>query len=97
MNKRLIELHQQRGRLLERIAGQRASLARQLVPWQKASDAGHRVVVLMAGVVQYLRNHPLPVLLAVSAWVLFKPRRAWRWLWRGVGLWRSWRALRAWL
>ena len=37
MNKSLVELHQQRGRLLERIASQRVTLARQLGPLQNAS------------------------------------------------------------
>ncbi|MFC5519729.1 YqjK family protein [Polaromonas jejuensis] len=97
MSKRLTELHQQRGRLLERIAHQRAGLALQLLPLQKASDAGHRVFTLISAGLQYLKSHPLPVMLAVSALLLFKPRRAWRWLWRGVGIWRRWRALRGWL
>ncbi|MDO8719794.1 MAG: YqjK family protein [Polaromonas sp.] len=97
MKNSLLELHQQRGRLRERIASQRATLAQQLVPLQNASDAGQRIVSLVRGGVQYLKSHPLPVLLALSALVLLKPRRALRWAGRGVALWRSWRALRAWV
>lgn len=97
MNPSLIELHQQRGLLLERIASQRAALAWQLQPLRSASDTADRVLALLRGGVEYLKSHPLPVALAALALVLLKPRRAWRWAARGVVLWRSWRALRAWL
>lgn len=97
MSKNLIELHQQRGRLLERVASERTTLARQLLPLQAASDTGSRVVALLRGGVQYLKSHPLPVTLAILALILLKPRRAWRWAGRGLFLWRGWRALRAWL
>jgi hypothetical protein len=97
MNKSLIELHQQRGRLIERITSQRATLTRELAPLQAASDAGSRVLALLRGGVQYLKSHPLPVVLVVLTLVLLKPRRAWRWAGRGLFLWRSWRVLRAWL
>jgi hypothetical protein len=97
MNKSLFELHQQRGRLLERIASQRATLARQLGPLQNVSDASSRVFALLRGGLEYLKSHPLPVALAVLALVLLKPRRAWRVLQGGLLLWRRWRVLRAWL
>lgn len=97
MNKSLVELHQQRGQLLERIASQRVRLARQLVPLQNASEASSRVFALLRDGVQYLKSHPLPVVLAIAALVLLKPRRAWRWLQGGLLLWRRWRVLRAWL
>lgn len=97
MTKRLVELHLQRGRLLERIASQRATLAQQMAPLQKAADTGSHLVALLQGGVQYLKGHPLPVVLAVLTLVLLKPRRALRWVGRGVFWWRSWRTLRAWL
>lgn len=97
MKNSLLELHQQRGRLRERIASQRAALAQQLEPLQHASDAGQRIFSLVRSGVQYLKSHPLPVLLALSALVLLKPGRAWRWAGRGLALWRSWKVLRAWL
>lgn len=97
MNQSLIELHQQRGQLIERIASQRATLARQWQPLQRASDTGSRVLALLRDGLQALKNHPLPVALAALALVLMQPRRAWRWAGRGLFLWRSWRALRAWL
>ena len=97
MNKSLVELHLQRGRLLERIASQRTTLAQQLIPLKNASETGSRIYSLLRDGVQRLKKHPLPVVLAVVALVLFKPTRAWRWLRRGVVLWRSWRLLRAWV
>lgn len=97
MNKSLVELHQQRGRLLERIASQRMTLARQLEPLQNASETSSRVFALLRGGVQYLKSHPLPVALAIAALVLLKPRRAWRGLQGGLFLWRRWRVLRAWV
>jgi hypothetical protein len=97
MKNSLLELHQERGRLRERIASQRATLAQQLVPLKNASDAGQRIVSLVRSAMQYLKSHPLPVLLALTTMVLLKPRRTWHWLGRGVALWRSWRVLRAWL
>jgi hypothetical protein len=97
MKNSLLKLHQERGRLRERIASQRATLAQQLVPLKNASDAGQRIVSLVRSAMQYLKSHPLPVLLALTTMVLLKPRRTWHWLGRGVALWRSWRVLRAWL
>lgn len=97
MRQRLIELHQQRGQLRERIASQRATLGRQLLPLQAASDTGSRVLALLHSGVQFVKSHPLPVTLTVLALLLLKPRRAWRWASRGLFLWRSWRALRVWL
>jgi hypothetical protein len=97
MKNSLLELQQQRSLLRARIASQRATLAQQLEPLQQVSDAGQRLVTLARSGVAYLKSHPLPVLLALSALVLLKPRRAWRWLGRGVALWRSWKLLRAWL
>ena len=97
MKNSLLELQQQRGRLRERIASQRTALAQQLAPLQNASDAGQRIVARLRSGMAYLKSHPLPLLLALSALVLLKPRRTWRWVGRGVALWRSWKVLRAWL
>lgn len=97
MTKTLADLHEQRGRLLERIAGQRIALGQQLAPFQRASDTGEQLFTLLQSAVQSLKRHPLPVLAGVTALIVLRPRRAWRWLGRGVGMWRSWRTLRAWL
>ncbi|MBC7610781.1 MAG: hypothetical protein H7228_14620 [Polaromonas sp.] len=94
--KNLAQLQLERGLLLERISGQRATLVLQLAPWQKASDAGQRTVALFRGGVQYVKDHPLAILLAVSALVVFRPSSALRWAQRGLFVWRSWRSVRAW-
>lgn len=95
MDKRLAELHVERGRLIERIASQRISLASQLVPLHKATAAGERAAHLFQGLVQYLKDRPLPVLMVAAALMLFKPKGAWRWAQRGLFVWRAWRAWRA--
>ncbi len=97
MDKRLAELHRERGELLRRITAQRASLADQLAPLQKASSIADRAVGLMRSGLQYLRDHPVAIALAVSLLGLRKPARSWRWLQRGLFVWRSWRTLKAWL
>ena len=97
MNKKLIELHQQRGRLQERIASQRASLAQQCAPLVRVSNTSSRIFNGLRVGVQYLQQHPLPVALSVLVLALLKPRRAWRWGKRGLYLWRKWQVLRSWV
>ena len=97
MDKRLTELHRERIELLKRIVVQRASLTEQLAPLHKASSIADRAVGLAGTVLRYLREHPVAVALAVSALGLRKPLRSWRWLRRGISVWRSWRTLKAWL
>lgn len=95
MDERLVELQRERGRLIERIASQRLTLASQLGPFRKVAAAGDRAASLLQGLVRYLKDRPLPVLVLAAALVLSRPKVAWRWAQRGVWLWRSWRALRA--
>ena len=97
MNKQLLALHQERGRLLERIAYQRALLAVQLEPLQKASYAGSRIIAVAQAGFEYLRSHPLGVLAVVSTVVLLRPKASWRLLQGGLMAWRSWRRVRAWV
>ena len=96
MSKRLDQLHRERGQLIERIASQRAVLASQLVPLQKFAATGDRAVGLIDGLTRYVRQHPLPVLVAAAALVLLKPKVAWRWAKRGLFVWRSFRSWRSW-
>ena len=97
MNKKLLALYQERGRLLQRVAYQRAMLAVQLEPLQKASDTGNRVIMVAQAGFAYLRSHPVGVLAALSALVLLRPSGSWRLLRRGLMLWQSWRRISAWL
>ena len=95
MDKRLAELHRERGQLIERIAGQRMILSTQLVPLQQVAGAADRAASLLQGLVRYVKDRPLPVLMVAAALALFKPKGAWRWAQRGLFVWRTWRALRA--
>ena len=97
MSKSLAELHEERGRLRERITGQRSLLAQQFGPMQSMSDAGGRVLAWFARGAHYLQTHPLALLGALSVLALVRPSRAWRWAQRGVFVWRSWRMASAWL
>jgi hypothetical protein len=94
MEKRLIELHQQRGRLIERIATQRGTLARQLAPVRATLDTTDRALAVVRDSVCYLRQHPAAVAALAAALFAWKPRMLWRWLRRVFLVWRSWRALR---
>lgn len=94
MPDRLTELHEQRGRLLERIAYQRSTLARQFVPVQDALRIGDRATgALHQGRDFLLRNSTASSLLLLSL-LLFRPRTAWRWGRRGFIAWRTWSGLR---
>ena len=94
MDKRLAELHRERGQLIGRIASQRLTLASQLEPLKKVAAAADRAASLLQGLVRYVKERPLPVLMVAAALVLFKPKSAWRWTQRGLFVWRTWRALR---
>lgn len=93
MQDKLIELHQQRGRLLERIASQRQLLVQQMAPLQGALDVSDRTARLVQDAKAFVQNHPLGVALAIAALVVFKPRTVLRWTQRGLFAWRTWRGL----
>jgi hypothetical protein len=95
MSRRLDDLLLRRGRLLERIAGQREALRRDAEPVTLALS---RIDFAIAGVgagVEYLRQHALAASLAVGSILLFKRRAAWRWAGRAFALWKSWQAVRS--
>ena len=94
MNQRLNELHLQRGRLLERIATQRAALGRELVPVRATLDTTDRLLARVRASVDYLKAHPAVVALAFAALVIIKPRRTLRWSRRAYAVWQTWRILR---
>ena len=97
MQDRLIELHQQRGRLLERIAEQRNTLSRQLEPLQGVLNISDRVSDRAARLVQdgkgFVQQYPLAIAAVVAAVVLLKPRTVLRWTQRGIAAWRTWRSV----
>ena len=82
-----VELALKRGRLQERIAAQRATLAAQVVPdrwWLATAD---RAVALGRSGVAYIRTHPLQVGAAFALLAILRPRRVWRWSRRAFIAW----------
>ena len=93
MQQRLIELQQQRGRLLERIANQRALLVTQTQPITRVLQFGDRVGEVAAQCKRTALEHPVAVAVVVGAVVLLRPRTVYRWARRGFFAWRSWGAV----
>lgn len=101
MSKSLAELQRQRGQLTERIAHQRAALARDVAPLKAACDTTDWVLATVRDTFrqtsQLVQRHPAATAGLVAALIALKPRRVVRWLGRAIVVWRSWRTLRQWL
>lgn len=95
MQKRLIELQLQRGRLLERIANQRHVLAVQTRPVARVMDVGDRVSSFTDQCKLFALQHPLAVTAVVAAVVVLRPGSVMRWTRRGLFAWRTWAGLRS--
>ncbi len=93
MQEKLIELHQQRGRLLERIAAQRQVLSQQLAPLQIAVGVSDRTARMVQDAKAFVQKHPLGLGLALLALVVLRPQTVLRWTQRGLFAWRAWRGL----
>ena len=93
LDRRLLELHVQRGRLQERIATQRTQLAQQWAPVGRVLHVARSVRLAVRAGIIYLLQHPLAASATLAGIVLLKPRSVWRWGVRGLFVWRSWRAL----
>jgi hypothetical protein len=90
MNEKLLELAARRGALSVRIAAQRAALTQHstgLAVLLSKGDAALRGL-------DWLKQHPLAVGVAVAAAVVIRPRRTWRLVRRGFIVWRGWRIVR---
>lgn len=94
MNQQLIEIGIRRGRLIERIATQRAILGRRVQPVHDVLDAADRTLAAVRTGTHYVKSHPGMVASVAALLVVLKPRRAWRWGRRTFIAWRTWRALR---
>ena len=94
MHDRLIELHQQRGRLLERIGTQRAALARQIAPLQHTFNLPDRIAATARRARDTVRAHPLVMTTAIVALVVLRPMQLLRWTQRGLLAWKTWRTMR---
>ena len=95
MQARLIELHQQRGRLLERIAHQRQALAHQVEPLLGPLALPGRLAAMLDNTRLFVRDHPYLVGTVAVAIVVLRPRLVLRWARRGLLAWRTWRSMRA--
>ena len=94
MQTRLIELHQQRGRLQERITQQRRQLGEQLGPLQGALALPQRIGRVPQEAMAFARQHPLLVGGVAVGLVVLRPRVVLRWAGRAVAAWRTWRTVR---
>lgn len=94
MQKLLVELHLQRGRLLERIGTQRSALAQQLAPLQNTFALPQRLAAAAQQGREYVRAHPLVMTAAIAALVVLRPGQVLRWSQRGLLAWKAWRTLR---
>lgn len=90
MNPKRLELATRHGALRARIDEQRRTLARNTQPIQMALSRGD---VVLHGV-DWLRQRPAALGVAVAAVLVARPRRAWRWARRGFFLWRGWNSIR---
>lgn len=97
MPKSLTELHEQRGRLRERIAAQRSALSRQMAPVQQVLALGDRAVQAGRDAADTASRHPVALAVAAAVLLAFKPRTVWRWGKRGLLLWRGSQLLSRWL
>lgn len=95
MQQRLIELQLQRGRLLERIAQQRDTLAQQTAPVSRVLHIGDRVADIVRDCKRTVIQNPLTTAAVLGAVVVMGPRRVLRWSQRGFLAWRSWNTVRS--
>jgi hypothetical protein len=91
VNANLIRIREQRARLIERSAGQRASITEDI------AGLATPIAVVDRGLaaVQFVRERPLLLALAGAALVVLQPKRALGRIRTVVTLWQSWRMLRA--
>ena len=93
MNNRLSEIQLRRGRLLERIAAQRASLAQEVRPVRAVLQKTDRVAGRIRSFTDYVKQHPTIATMAVAGLVVMKTGRVLRWSRRAFFAWQSWRVL----
>lgn len=94
MNRRLNDLHLQRGRLLERITTQRILLNNAMPPVQHALHTTDRVLACAQAGMAYIKRHPAIVTLAVATLFIFRIKRIVHLARKGFLLWKTWQALR---
>ncbi len=85
MNRRLAAIEAKRARLLERAAREREYLAQTLQSWSQPLAFVDRCI----GAVRYVLSRPPLVVAAVFVVALRRPRGAFRWARRALGLWQG--------
>ena len=85
------ELQLRRGRLLERIAVQRATLARDAEPLGAALHKTDQLIVRARAAADYLKRHSGVAALGVAALLVMRGGGLVRWGRRGFFAWRLWR------
>lgn len=94
MQKRLIELGEQRGRLRERIAHQRRALAHDIQPLVAPLSLPARMASAVRQGRDFLMAHPYLLGTVTVGLLVLKPRLVMRWAQRGLLAWRAWRSVR---
>ena len=89
MNRRLVAIETKRARLLERAAREREQLAQALRSLAQPLAFADRCV----NAVRYVVSRPPLVAAAVFVFALLRPRRAFTWARRALGLWQGYRWL----
>lgn len=95
MNRQLLALQLERGRLQERIAQQRTTLALELLPLRRAGMTASRIVAAGQAGVGFVRSNPLLILAMLAALLALRPKGLWRLARTGWVVWRGSRALLA--
>ncbi len=93
MSRKIDDLLLKRGRLIERIAGQRTALRQDLVPVAQSLEAVDRGVAGIQAGLAYVHRHALAFSAAAGALLLFRGKSALRWSARAFSLWKSWRVV----
>lgn len=91
MNRQLDDLLLRRGRLIERIAGQREVLRNDFVPVSAALGKADSAVAGVQSFVDTVRRHPVVTSVVAATVMIFKGKMVLRWARRGFSLWQTWR------
>jgi hypothetical protein len=94
MNRQLDDLLLRRGRLIERIAGQRQALRRESAPVALALGRIDLAVACVRVGVEYFCQHALAASLIAGSLLFFQRKATLRWAGRIFALWKSWHAVR---
>ena len=91
MNRQLDDLLLRRGRLIERIAGQREALRNDFVPVSVVLGKADSAVAGVRSFVDTIRRHPVVTSVLAATLLIFKGKTVLRWAGRGFSLWQTWR------